>query len=186
MSGAYHMLNDNDIAIQIIFDTMDTEIHKEILTFDLPTFIGTAGGSFGLFLGFSLTGFADQVVNLFIRNWFAFPHWRKMNLSKSFNFTFIVLTFMFKRMGFQKMFKSWGNWMFADCPVGLNKSVHLCVNVMYYMSSLFPIIFVLANIEWWIIIQYLMIISSSKCWKMAFILDLIKKFFLQKQKHKCN
>ena len=59
---------DNEMEIQIIFNTMDTEIHNTVLTFDLATFIGTAGGSLGLFLGFSLYGFAEQILNFFIRN----------------------------------------------------------------------------------------------------------------------
>ena len=47
------------------FNTMDTEIHNNILIFDLATFIGTAGGSLGLFLAFSLTGFAEKILNFF-------------------------------------------------------------------------------------------------------------------------
>ena len=66
MSGA--SANTNEIFFVFQFNTMDTEVHSEILTFDLATFIGTAGGSLGLFLGFSLTGFADQVLNFFMRN----------------------------------------------------------------------------------------------------------------------
>ena len=66
MSGA--SANTNEISFAFQFYTMDTEVHSEILTFDLATFIGTAGGSLGLFLGFSLTGFADQVLNFFMRN----------------------------------------------------------------------------------------------------------------------
>ena len=50
------------------FKTMDTKIYAEILTFDLATFIGTAGGCLGLFLGFSLTGFVDKLLKFFIRN----------------------------------------------------------------------------------------------------------------------
>ena len=68
MNGGYHSLKDNEIRITIRYNTMDTEIRSEILTFDLATFIGTAGGSLGLFLGFTLTGFAEQVLNYFMRN----------------------------------------------------------------------------------------------------------------------
>ena len=67
-NGMYNIANANDIVILFQFNTMDTEVHTEILTFDFATFIGTAGGSLGLFLGFSLTGFADQVLNFFMRN----------------------------------------------------------------------------------------------------------------------
>ena len=68
LNGGYHSLKDNEIRITIRYNTMDTEIRSEILTFDLATFIGTAGGSLGLFLGFTLTGFAEQVLNYFMRN----------------------------------------------------------------------------------------------------------------------
>ena len=66
--GSYLMVKDNEIIMEIQFKTMDTEIHNEILTFDLATFIGTVGGSLGLFLGFSLTGFAEQMLDFFVRN----------------------------------------------------------------------------------------------------------------------
>ena len=68
LNGGYWFMMDNEMEIQIIFNTMDTEIHNTVLTFDLATFIGTAGGSLGLFLGFSLYGFAEQILNFFIRN----------------------------------------------------------------------------------------------------------------------
>ena len=71
-TGFYRMAQDNEISIEISFNTMDIEVHNKILTFDLATFIGTAGGSLGLFLGFTLTGFAEQVLDFFMRNWFSF------------------------------------------------------------------------------------------------------------------
>ena len=68
INGGYQFANDNEIVIAFQFNTMDTKIYAEILTFDLATFIGTAGGSLGLFLGFSLTGFADKVLEFVMRN----------------------------------------------------------------------------------------------------------------------
>ena len=62
------MVGENEIMIHISFNTMDTEIHTDILTFDLATFIGTAGGSLGLFIGFSFTGFVWQLLDYFMRN----------------------------------------------------------------------------------------------------------------------
>ena len=67
-NGGYDLFGTNEIALQILFSTMDTEIYKEILTFDLATFIGTAGGSLGLFIGFSFTGFIWQVLDFFMRD----------------------------------------------------------------------------------------------------------------------
>ena len=63
----YQYPNENEMALQITFNTMDTEIHTEVLQFDLANFIGNVGGSFGLFIGFSLTGFVGQVLDYFIR-----------------------------------------------------------------------------------------------------------------------
>ena len=68
INGGYQFANANEVVIGFQFKTMDTKIYAEILTFDLATFIGTAGGSLGLFLGFSLTGFADKLLEFFIRN----------------------------------------------------------------------------------------------------------------------
>ena len=48
--------------------SMDTEIHDEFLVFDWSTFIGTAGGSIGLFIGFSYSGFMGQLLDYFMRN----------------------------------------------------------------------------------------------------------------------
>ena len=67
-NGYHNFVNPNEIGITISFNTMDTEIYNEILTFDLPTFVGTAGGSLGLFIGFSFTGFVWQVLDFFMRD----------------------------------------------------------------------------------------------------------------------
>jgi len=58
----------NEVLMQFQLTTADTEVHTEILTTDLPTFIGTVGGSLGLFIGFSLTGFVGQVLDFFMRD----------------------------------------------------------------------------------------------------------------------
>ena len=68
MTGVYQEIKDNDFKLQIKFNTMNIEIHNNVLIFDLATLVGTAGGSLGLFLGFSLTGFAEQVLHYFMRN----------------------------------------------------------------------------------------------------------------------
>ena len=47
---------------------MDVKIHEEILIQELSSFIGTVGGSLGLFIGFSYTGFVGQVIDHFIRD----------------------------------------------------------------------------------------------------------------------
>ena len=59
---------DNEVRLWVSFNTMETEIKTEVELCDVATFIGTAGGSLGLFIGFSFTGFADQILDFFIRN----------------------------------------------------------------------------------------------------------------------
>ena len=68
LNGGYGLLKETEIALQFSFSTMDTEIHNEMLIFDLANFIGTAGGSLGLFIGFSFTGFVWQMLNFFMRD----------------------------------------------------------------------------------------------------------------------
>ena len=69
INGGYaYFKNDNEIALQISFSTMASEIHNEMLIFDLANFIGTAGGSLGLFIGFSFTGFVSQMLDFFMRD----------------------------------------------------------------------------------------------------------------------
>ena len=68
LNGLHNSLNANEIVMQISFSTMDTEVHNEMLIFDLATFIGTAGGSLGLFIGFSFTGFVWQMLDFFMRD----------------------------------------------------------------------------------------------------------------------
>ena len=60
--------NENEMALQNTFNSIDTEIRTEILQYDSANFIGNVGGSFGLFIGFSLTGFVGQVLDYFIRD----------------------------------------------------------------------------------------------------------------------
>ena len=47
---------------------MDIEKINEVWILEMYNFIGTVGGSFGLFIGFSYTGFLGQVVDYFIHD----------------------------------------------------------------------------------------------------------------------
>ena len=59
----------NEIQIQIEFGAMEVEIHDEVWILETYNFIGTIGGSLGLFIGFSYTGFLGQILDyLFFRN----------------------------------------------------------------------------------------------------------------------
>ena len=57
------IVNPNDMLIRLTYTTTDTEIHNEVLIQDLSSFIGTVGGSLGLFIGFSYTGLVGKVLN---------------------------------------------------------------------------------------------------------------------------
>ena len=59
----------NEIRFWIEFDTMQIEEHNEVWILETYNFIGTVGGSLGLFIGFSYTGFLGQILDyVFFRN----------------------------------------------------------------------------------------------------------------------
>ena len=60
------------VTFRIEYFTMDVEKHDEVWILDTPLFIGTVGGSLGLFIGFSYTGFFGQILDylVFLRNYF--------------------------------------------------------------------------------------------------------------------
>ena len=49
------------------YSTMNVQIYEEYEVQDIYTFIGTVGGSLGLFIGFSYTGFVGDLLDYFIR-----------------------------------------------------------------------------------------------------------------------
>ena len=59
----------NNVFIWINFGTMNIENNDEVWILETYNFIGTVGGSLGLFIGFSYTGFFGQIIDyLFFRN----------------------------------------------------------------------------------------------------------------------
>ena len=52
----------------IEYNSMDVETQDEVPIQEPYNFIGTVGGSFGLFIGFSYTGFVGQILDYFIRD----------------------------------------------------------------------------------------------------------------------
>ena len=52
----------------IEYNSMDVEIQDEVLIQEPYNFIGTVGGSLGLFIGFSYTGFVGQILDYFIKD----------------------------------------------------------------------------------------------------------------------
>ena len=61
-------LKSNEILMGIMFNSMDVNYHNEVLMQEVYDFIGTVGGSLGLFIGFSYTGVIGQILDHFIKN----------------------------------------------------------------------------------------------------------------------
>ena len=59
----------NEILFGIRFGRMNVEKHDEVWILETYNFVGTVGGSLGLFIGFSYTGFLGQILDyLFFRS----------------------------------------------------------------------------------------------------------------------
>ena len=52
--------------MKMIYSTMNVQIYEKYEVLDIYTFIGTVGGSLGLFIGFSYTGFFGQILDYFV------------------------------------------------------------------------------------------------------------------------
>ncbi len=61
-------IKSNQMKIRITYGTTDIEFHNEVLIQELGNFVGTVGGSLGLFIGFSYTGFVGQIIDYFLRD----------------------------------------------------------------------------------------------------------------------
>ena len=59
-------LKPNSMGMLMTFSTMDIAIYNEVMILELYNFIGTVGGSLGLFIGFSYTGFIGQIFDYFM------------------------------------------------------------------------------------------------------------------------
>ena len=59
-------LKPNEILMGIMFSSLNVNYHNEVLMQEVYDFIGTVGGSLGLFIGFSFTGFVGQILDHFI------------------------------------------------------------------------------------------------------------------------
>ena len=67
LNGGSGMIKSNEVSLLMKFRTMEIEEYDEVWILELYNFIGTVGGSLGLFIGFSYTGFVQQVLDYFIR-----------------------------------------------------------------------------------------------------------------------
>ena len=58
----------NTFSFWVKFDTMNTDKYDEVKILESYNFIGNVGGSLGLFIGFSYTGFFGHILDcLFFR-----------------------------------------------------------------------------------------------------------------------
>ena len=57
------MVNKQKINLFLKYQSMEMDISEEYLVYDFPNFIGTLGGSLGLFIGFSYTGFIGSIID---------------------------------------------------------------------------------------------------------------------------
>ena len=57
----------NMMVMKMKYSTMNVKVYEEYEVQDIYTFIGTVGGSLGLFIGFSYTGFVGDLLDYFIR-----------------------------------------------------------------------------------------------------------------------
>ena len=67
LNGISRLVKSNEMHVLIKFRTMEIEEHDEVWIQEIYNFIGTVGGSLGLFIGFSYTGFVGQILDYFIR-----------------------------------------------------------------------------------------------------------------------
>ena len=52
-----------NITLYLKYQSMTMDVSEEYLVYDFPNFIGTLGGSLGLFIGFSYTGFIGSIID---------------------------------------------------------------------------------------------------------------------------
>ena len=62
-------LAPNKIIIGVMFSSVNVNHYNEVSMQEVYDFIGTVGGSLGLFIGFSFTGFVGQILDRFVRNY---------------------------------------------------------------------------------------------------------------------
>ena len=56
-------IDKQNITLFLKYQSMAIDVSEEYLVYDFPNFIGTLGGSLGLFIGFSYTGFIGSIID---------------------------------------------------------------------------------------------------------------------------
>ena len=65
MYFSHRALGSNEMLMEMKYSTMNIRKHEEYEVQDIYGFIGTVGGSFGLFIGFSYAGFVGNLLDCF-------------------------------------------------------------------------------------------------------------------------
>ena len=69
LHGFERVLNSNEMVVIISLKSMEQEHQDEVWIQEIYSFIGTVGGSLGLFIGFSYTGFVGKILDYFIQDY---------------------------------------------------------------------------------------------------------------------
>ena len=64
IDGSSTKISPNHVMVRVRYKSMDVKTHDEVLIQELSSFIGTVGGSLGLFIGFSYTGFVGKLIDI--------------------------------------------------------------------------------------------------------------------------
>ena len=59
--------NSKMMIMKMKYSTMNVKVYEEYEVQDIYSFIGTVGGSLGLFIGFSYTGFFGDLLDYFVK-----------------------------------------------------------------------------------------------------------------------
>ena len=54
----------------VFFNTYDVTVQEEYLIYGEVDLVGIIGGNLGLFIGFSFSGFINEIINLIANNFF--------------------------------------------------------------------------------------------------------------------
>ena len=59
-------IDKNNMTLMLKYESMAIKVSEEYLAYDFANFIGTLGGSLGLFIGFSYTGFFGSIIDFLL------------------------------------------------------------------------------------------------------------------------
>ena len=60
--------SDDGILLMFTYNTMEIQVHTEVLQYNILDFIGAVGGFYSPYVGFSVTGLIGQVIDFFMKD----------------------------------------------------------------------------------------------------------------------